>query len=894
MEPPARLTGDEALAEEAVRIEGLAPDHATALCLSGGGIRSAAFCLGVLQALARQRVLGRFHYLSTVSGGGYIGAWLTARIGARGGAGIAEAEEALRGEAPDAEWLLAMRRSGNFLTPEIGAFSADTWAVITLYVRNLLLTWFSFLPPVLVLVLALVFYRTALAVTGGMGWLAALLLLGGCVCLGVSTECACRALPSHVGTTKRFVPTAQVQRVVWLAMGWPLLAPAGVAVGLGADQPALAGTPFGAAALLGGAYFATMTAAYLWAWGATHAAWRRGRGDPLVGVSLRLFRRNAIAWLIATMAATALTGGGIWVLNDVAPPSDQVALLAVFAPVGLTLAMVVHTGTHIGFRREARFAELDREWTARFSALVLRAGGVIGIVAFCVLGLAHLAVPGGNGDWRSPVWAALLSPLISGPVVAWLGTQGLSRLPELRDLQPTWRDRAVGVLLGVLAFVFAAGLLAALAAVMQSWVLGPVQGWLMDLLLGGRDRPIPVWLMLGLQLALIAGLIVVAWQMSVDNNRFSLHGMYRNRLVRAFVGAARPRRMPDPLTGFDPEDDPRLADLIPKDAPRRLFPVLNMAVNLTRSTTPQSAERRALSFAATPLHCGFFLPGQAGAPPRTYVATRDYAGRGSGGMQQGLRLGAAMTISGASASPNAGYNSAAATAFLMTLFNVRLGAWLPNPSEAAGLRDLSHITPLDQRLAIAGDLLGQTRITGRAIYLSDGGHFDNLGLYEMLRRRCTAIVVVDAGHDPACSFTDLGNAVRKAAVDLGVVVDIEAPRIASRGGRQGTGGPPLQGFAVGTITYPAAEGRPRTGRLLYLKPTWLDDLPMDVRAYGSAEPAFPHQSTGDQWFSESQFESYRSLGEHQMRRVAGAAPPGTVAALLDAASAALLPPRPAA
>src|SRR6185436_16596897 len=102
-----------------------------ALCLSGGGIRSAAFCLGVLQALAQRRLLTGFHYLSTVSGGGYIGAWLSAMIRARGG-DAAQVEDLLGGPTAPPE-VRALRSFTNFLTPRPGLASPDSWAGIVLW-----------------------------------------------------------------------------------------------------------------------------------------------------------------------------------------------------------------------------------------------------------------------------------------------------------------------------------------------------------------------------------------------------------------------------------------------------------------------------------------------------------------------------------------------------------------------------------------------------------------------------------------------------------------------------------------------------------------------------------------------------------------------------------------
>lgn len=115
-----------------------------ALCLSGGGIRSAAFSLGVLQALADCKLLSQFHYLSTVSGGGYIGGWLGAMLRWRNGDVVA-VEDVLRAKQAPPE-LAALRNFTNFLTPNPGIASRDTWAGIVLWVRNCLVNWLIFVP----------------------------------------------------------------------------------------------------------------------------------------------------------------------------------------------------------------------------------------------------------------------------------------------------------------------------------------------------------------------------------------------------------------------------------------------------------------------------------------------------------------------------------------------------------------------------------------------------------------------------------------------------------------------------------------------------------------------------------------------------------------------------
>jgi hypothetical protein len=180
---------------------------------------------------------------------------------------------------------------------------------------------------------------------------------------------------------------------------------------------------------------------------------------------------------------------------------------------------------------------------------------------------------------------------------------------------------------------------------------------------------------------------------------------------------------------------------------------------------------------------------------------------------------------------------------------------------------ISASGPNDSLRAILRELAGATDDQGKDIYLSDGGHFENLGLYEMVRRRCRYIVISDAGADPECAFTDLGNAVRKVKIDFDVDVRFEELRISSRHN-------PIQpqyAYAIGTLEYPEdrysgsedeePEARDaRVGHLIYIKPSFFGDLPVDVRSYAAENADFPHESTGDQWFSESQFESYRRLG----------------------------------
>ena len=150
--------------------------------------------------------------------------------------------------------------------------------------------------------------------------------------------------------------------------------------------------------------------------------------------------------------------------------------------------------------------------------------------------------------------------------------------------------------------------------------------------------------------------------------------------------------------------------------------------------------------------------------------------------------------------------------------------------------------------------------------LSDGGHFENLGLYEMVLRRCHTIVLVDAGQDGDGKFEDLGNAMRKIRIDLGVPITFkQGPTIYPRAQQK-----PGQYCALADIEYSCVDGEGAvTGQLLYIKPAFYGKEPTDIYNYAQSNPAFPHEPTADQFFDESQFESYRMLGSHIMSVLGG-------------------------
>ena len=290
-------------------------------------------------------------------------------------------------------------------------------------------------------------------------------------------------------------------------------------------------------------------------------------------------------------------------------------------------------------------------------------------------------------------------------------------------------------------------------------------------------------------------------------------------------------------------------------APRRRAPLhlVNIALNLVAGEKLAWQQRKAMSFTTSPYHSGSLFLG--------YRDSREYGG------PQGIGLGTAVTISGAAASPNMGYHSSPFMAFLLTLFNVRLGWWLGNPGPV-GDEVYKKEHPTTNLGPILYEAIGRTTDTYDWVYLSDGGHFENLGLYEMVLRRCHYIVLSDAGADPHFAFEDLGNAIRKIRTDMGVPIDIEEMFMFPRG----ADGLSKEGryVATATIRYTAVDGPDaKDGLLIYLKPGAYEDeyFPRDVYNYARESRQFPHEPTSDQFFSESQFESYRALGRHAINEI---------------------------
>ncbi|MDQ7053150.1 MAG: hypothetical protein Q9P14_09750 [candidate division KSB1 bacterium] len=219
-----------------------------------------------------------------------------------------------------------------------------------------------------------------------------------------------------------------------------------------------------------------------------------------------------------------------------------------------------------------------------------------------------------------------------------------------------------------------------------------------------------------------------------------------------------------------------------------------------------------------------------------------------------LSPGTATTVSAAAVSPNSGSTTIKPLVFILTQLNLRLGYWLPNPRKLHAKRKvIFHKVKFEYLLE---ELFSRFDPESLFVNASDGEHLEDLGIYE-LRRRCRLIIASDAGADPHHDFSDLAKLIRMVRIDMAIEIDIDLDRL-----RLSSDHLTENHWAVGTIDYGDGE----TGYLIYLKSSVTGDEEEYIHEYWNKHPRFPHESSAEQFFDETQFEVYRVLG-HRMARV---------------------------
>lgn len=902
--------------------------NTSALCFSGGGIRSASYCLGTLQALARfgfsgagatdknsPHLLGELDYLSTVSGGGYIGSWVmawTKRL-VKPTVGTHEADkfsaatafravaEALAGVSPHTSGDPApravrhLRDYTSFLAPKFG-LTLDTWSLGVIVLRNLLVNWLMILPLLLWLIASVQLvhhglFRLAVSWVSRVGFylpfcVASLSFLIACCMAGIRMPSrqaeklfGARLEPRIVGIV--FVGPLGISSIIMLAI-WLQMRD------LWTQHAAMLILWFSVSASISFAVIPIIRTAFRSPGVAAvsdHASWVRYLTGIVASVisgvilafALYAIGLHAESWIYAdhrqapprTISTTLLKSNGSVVDLQVTTPAKETQAAA---PAAAATPRPEVNGTLSGWAAD-RFilfgfpcvwillmgtsslfssligeyeADIDREWWARAGGIMMfvLAGWIFfhAAVTYAPILLSHsISVQKLSG-------AGLLTGLLGA--FGGYSTTGRGLFGNAKKRYASTAGSLLNSAGVIVPFVCFAALVALvlLLANFEAALARQFPG--IDSLRGH----FLIWVG-----SLVIGLLV-NW--AVNINIFSLHGMYRMRLMRAFLGASNTRRKADKFTGFD-ERDLIWESEVPY-GPGVPLHVINATVNLVGTEETAWTQRKAEGFTFTPISCGGWRLG--------YVPTQCYGGN------RGVSLSTAMAISGAAFNPNMGYHSSPLVTLIMTLFNVRLGWWLPNPKyRRKGLRRKVarwlHVSMQDlmskksPRLALGpmvDEMLGGTNDTRPYIELTDGGHFENLGLYEMVLRRCKKIIVVDVGADPKCQFEDLGNALRKIEIDLGVPIQFRAP-IHMKAGVQ----PTNLRCAIADIRYECVDGGTSCtpGTLVYIKAVMNGQEPPDVLQYSKTHETFPHESTTNQFFTESQFESYRHLGSFAIDQI---------------------------
>lgn len=356
-------------------------------------------------------------------------------------------------------------------------------------------------------------------------------------------------------------------------------------------------------------------------------------------------------------------------------------------------------------------------------------------------------------------------------------------------------------------------------------------------LLALLDRRIPSsvwdgstdWVFLG-----VLAILIVYW-LAVDINVSAAHRFYRDRLSKAYLFRVTG-------SGAIQHNDRQKLSGLNTEGSASPYHLINVALNLQGSKDPNLRGRSSDFFVCSKRFTGSLRTG--------FLETErleEYDGN--------YDLGTAMAISGAAAAPNMGVTTVKPLVFIMALLNFRLGYWLPNPRIAS---EASWLTRLALRRGpgpkyLLRESLGYVETLGRYVNVSDGGHIENLGIYELLRRRCQFIIAVDGGTDPSMRFGSLVQLLLYARIDMGIEIELNLDPI-----RKDAEGLSTQHWVLGTIRY--ADGE--IGHLLYIKSSVTGDEYEYVREYRSRNPNFPHEPSAEQFFNETQFEAYRALGYH--------------------------------
>lgn len=501
-----------------------------------------------------------------------------------------------------------------------------------------------------------------------------------------------------------------------------------------------------------------------------------------------------------------------------------------------------------------------------------------------LLAIACVAALGASGTSEGPRQYALVVVGLGGVVIAAPGMLGQIERTEWLDRPAWWLEH--GAVAGGVVVVYAIGsaapyvrqstatvancvtqtLLRLVFVALNCWAIAAIAPHLRSVL-NGEDVG------LSSALLLVVSLVGGLWA-SYVHDVVSLHRPYRDLAARCF-GVRRRGSEVDVVT---PPTAASVSDLAPPSDPQRRHPRLLVCA---------TANLRGRRGACAPFVISHDRTGLAGVEDASFATGKLELGRARASIlgrkvEPELSLMSAVAMTGAAIAPTMGSMTVVGARPFLVLLNLRLGVWLPNPLSPAR-RDVVDMRPrrpsrLSARRdehgklgpgasAVVAELLGAHSSNARRIYVTDGGHYDNLGLLALLRARCAEIWSVDVYNKRTRLARQLDTVIALAREELGVVIELDTSMFELASGATQVA---KNCWAQGLIRYPDSSV---PGRLTVVKLALTSTTPQDVAAYRSRDRRFPYHSTMAQWYGSERFEQYRALGHHNAMVASCAAGP---------------------
>lgn len=817
------------------------PPH-VGFALSGGGIRSATFCLGIFQALARLNRIREIDYLSTISGGGYFGAFL-GRLFTRNNMNHDAVKERLlvvdksaqagfTHKYPEIPWL---RENGRYLSPNGGG---DFILALSMMLRNWIAT----------LVVMASFVLSGLLL---IHWIE----LGYIDKLGKTTYPALQVL---------FENRVPADGSHWWWSNWWLLSLASLLL---------------------------LTIPPGWAyWCVTEGEWKQKLKDS--------FQHGKPLWIspiVGLILATLLAVAACNFYPNIYDLGILGVTIAAWLYLGYSIYQVPPYDSETDQAKDSKDKDGDKKDKfifqddhARHWLTVALRFGLAMTVALLALYLIDSLGKSLFLNIRRDGFANFYTYL-SGSVIAGSGaiTMFIDRITAW--LTAKFKLQPSALPLTWLAWIAAVLLIGTLLVSLDALSYGLLWGF-PDLKASVNQALEIQWSYGALITAIFFGFSWIFGRNWSFLNRSSLHSLYSSRLARAYLGASNPKRHKEKnaelaaVVDVVPDDDISMSSYYgAMEASGAPLHLINVTVNETVGGTSQVQRQDRKGFGLCIGPAGFCL----GSTEERILEQQFFLNMNNHPPSENdferLSLGQWTAISGAAFSTGMGKQSSIGLSLLTGYFNLRLGYWW----DARGwLKDGSRKTPLSLLAKffawvfpaqgyLLNEYLGRFYGPTKSLWnLSDGGHFENLGAYELIRREVPIIFVVDAEADPKYEFEGLGNLVRKARIDFGAEItffteeQLQAltPPVPTEifGTLESLRKAAIYSSAyasIAEITFPShPEKEPL--RLVYIKAVIKGDEPLDIRNYHAGNKDFPQQTTADQFFDEAQWESYRKLGEY--------------------------------